>query len=105
MIVVSDASPMISLAAIGRLDLLRSLYGTLVIPRAIYREIVEMGAGLPGAVDVQQSDWIETRDIADPAATAALLGRLDRGEAEAIVLACELKADLLLMDERKGREE
>jgi uncharacterized protein len=42
MMVVSNTSPMISLAAIGQLDLLRSLYGTVIIPQAVYDELTSL---------------------------------------------------------------
>jgi hypothetical protein len=103
MIVVSDTSPLINLAAVGQLDLLRQLYQHVIIPQAIYDEIVVAGAGQPGAVEVKGASWIETRRLRDQALVNILLLELDRGEAEALALAAELKADLLLIDESKGR--
>jgi len=103
MIVVSNTSPIINLATIGQLDLLRQLYGRVVIPQAVYDEIVETGAQQPGAVQVRTSDWIETRQVSDRRLAAELEAEVDKGEAQAIVLAKELQADLLLIDERKGR--
>jgi uncharacterized protein len=103
MIIVSDTSPIINLAAVGQLDLLRQLYQHLIIPQAIYDEIVIAGAGQPGAVEVKAAGWIETRRLRDQALLKVLLLELDRGEAEALALAAELKADLLLIDESKGR--
>jgi predicted nucleic acid-binding protein len=66
---------------------------------------VVQGLGRPGAVEVQALDWIACRDVGDPNVVTALESKLDRGEAEAIALAAELHADLLLMDERLGRAE
>ena len=103
MIVVSNASPIIGLAAIGHLDLLRLLYGKVIIPKAVYREISVSGAGQPGAQELRSLDWIETRRVTDESRCLSLETELGRGEAEAIILAIELKADLLLMDERRGR--
>ena len=105
MIVVSNSSPLVSLAAVGRLDLLRELYGVITIPQAVYHEVAVRGLGRPGAAEVQTLDWIVRGDVSDPAVVTALEGKLDRGEAEAIALAAELRADLLLMDERLGRAE
>jgi uncharacterized protein len=105
MIVVSNSSPLVSLAAIGRLDLLRELYGTITIPQAVHDEVVVQGLGRPGSSEVQTLEWIVRRDVDDPNVVTALEGKLDRGEAEAIALAAELQADLLLMDERLGRTE
>ena len=103
MIVVSNTSPIINLAVVGQLELLRQLYGQVIIPRAVYDEIVISGAGQPGAVEARTWDWIEVKPVADPTRVASLLLELDAGESEAIALALELGADLLLLDERKGR--
>ncbi len=105
MIVVSNSSPLVSLAAVGRLELLHDLYGTIIIPEAVHQEVVVQGRGRPGAAEVQSLDWIVCRDVGDPSVVTALESKLDRGEAEAIALAVELQADLLLMDERLGRAE
>jgi uncharacterized protein len=105
MIVVSNSSPLISLGAIGRLELLLKLYGVISIPRAVHREVTVTGSGRPGAVEVQSFAWITCCDVGNPTVVTALQGKLDRGEAEAIALALELPADLLLMDERLGRIE
>jgi predicted nucleic acid-binding protein len=53
MIIVSDTSPLINLAAVGQLDLLRQLYGHVIIPQAMYDEIVFAGAGQPGSAAVK----------------------------------------------------
>lgn len=103
MIVVSDTSPIINLAAIGQLQLLPQLYGTVVIPQAVYDEIVIAGMGQPGAKEIAEADWIKIGTVIDHALVLSLEVELDSGEAEAIVLAAEMNADLLLIDERKGR--
>jgi uncharacterized protein len=101
MIVVSDTSPILSLALIERLELLRDLYGTIVIPQAVRAEIISTNQG--GAREVAQADWIITRPIDPDMVLKLLLREVDRGEAEAIGLAVQLKADVLLIDERKAR--
>lgn len=102
MIVVSNTSPIINLATIRKLDLLRQLYGQVAIPLAVYNEVIG-GAEQLGDSRVAMLDWLETRQATNEAVVAALKLELHEGEAEAIALAIELKADLLLMDERKGR--
>ena len=52
MIIISDTSPIINLAAIGQLSLLPRLYGTVVIPQAVYNEIVIEGTGQTGSTEV-----------------------------------------------------
>ncbi len=103
MIVVSNTSPIINLAAVGQLGLLRQLSGHIVIPRAVHHEIVAAGAGQPGAAEVTTLDWIEIQRAANGALVASLQLELHEGEAEAIAITLELEADLLLLDERKAR--
>ena len=102
--IVCNASPLINLARIGKLDLLRELYGELIIPEAVWHEVVEEGSGQPGAEEVKCADWIKTQGVTNMNLKRALQQELDAGETEAIVLALEIGADLLLMDERIGRE-
>jgi predicted nucleic acid-binding protein len=102
-IVVSDASPVTSLAAVGQLALLERLYGAVVIPEAVYRELIDP-PGQPGSVEVQSLTWITVRTANDRSRVTSLLSKLDPGEAEAIALALELQPALLLIDERHGRE-
>lgn len=99
--VVSDTSPLINLAAIGHLDLLRALYGTVHIPSAVHREITRFEEQ-PGAEAVQSLDWITSQACPRPHLATALREELDAGEAEAIALAVDAEA-LLLIDERDGR--
>jgi len=101
--VVSNTSPLLNLATIGQLNLLKELYGRVILPPAVYHEIVEAGAGQPGAKEVQASDWLEVRPVINQSLVTALQVDVDVGEASAMVLALELTADLLLLDERKGR--
>ena len=63
MIIISDTSPIINLAVIGQLNLLQKLYGTVVIPQAVYEEIVIEGAGQAGTMEVAQADWIDIKQI------------------------------------------
>ncbi len=103
MIVVSNTSPILNLAIIDRLILLRQLYLRVVIPQSVYDEIVVVGEGQPGAAEVKSADWIEVKSVKNHTLATSLRLELDTGGADAIALAEELKADLLLIDERKGR--
>ena len=102
MIVVSDTSPITNLAAVGQLDLLRQIYGRVIIPEAVFQELTVVGGHHPGAV-AQQLDWIETRSVSNRLLVNVLRVDFDDGEAEAIALAQEMAADLLLIDEHLGR--
>jgi predicted nucleic acid-binding protein len=102
-IIVSNTSPIINLAAVGKLDLLKKQFGKIVIPRAVYNEITIEGRGEPGDSEVRTSDWIEVIEVEDIPLLAILKRELDDGEAESIALTVSLKADLLLIDETDAR--
>lgn len=103
MIVVANAGPLIALAQIGQLDLLPAIYGEVRIPRAVWREVVAQGRQRPGAEMLSSASWVKVIDVRDKIALRLLRERLDPGESAAILLAIELKADLLLIDEARGR--
>ena len=106
MIVVSDTSPITSLAAIGQLDLLQKLYSKILIPEAVYQELTGTETPVPGSCEVKTLEWIEVRQVTNRSLVTTLLGQqLDEGECEAIALFIEVNAELLLIDERQGRAE
>jgi predicted nucleic acid-binding protein len=104
MSVVSNSSPLINLARIGRLDLLSRLYGELIIPEAVWHEVVVQGAGQTGAHEIETATWIRVQPVTNRELVRALRHELDTGEAEAIALALEVDTEFLLMDEHLGRE-
>jgi predicted nucleic acid-binding protein len=100
-IVVCDASPIIALSAVGQFPLLEQLYGTILVPGAVAQEVTQTGRA--GAGDFESSDWIVIQTVQDSVLLRSLSGELDRGEAEVIALAVEVRAELLLVDERRAR--
>jgi len=102
MLVVSNTTPLIGLAVIQRFNLLQQLFGELHIAQAVYDEAVVAGRAVGGAKrEVTTSSWIKITTVQDRLAVEVLLDELDLGESETIVLARELNADLVLMDEKK----
>jgi predicted nucleic acid-binding protein len=101
---VCDASTLIALARIGQLDILAQVGEQVVIPVAVYDEVVVKGAGKPGSDEVQQALWIETRDVADRNVVAQFRTVLGAGESEAIALAKESAAELIILDDQDARE-
>jgi len=95
MLVVSDTSPITALLQVERAGLLKDLFARVVIPPAVKTELIRFHRRLP--------EFLETREIEDRNAVDVLARELDRGEAESIVLAQQLGAHLLLMDEKRGR--
>jgi predicted nucleic acid-binding protein len=105
MAVVSDTSPLRYLGVIGHADLIAHVFGQLVIPGPVLAELTHPSA--PAAVrDWCEAlpDWVSVAELREPPDTT-LTRLLDAGEAAAIQLACELKATMLLIDERIGRIE
>lgn len=100
MLVVSDTSPITNLIQIGQLNLLRQLFHQVVIPQMVYNELCEIPYQKK---ELTQQPWIIIQAAKNKDAVKALTTELDPGEAEAIVLALELKADYLVIDEWKGR--
>jgi predicted nucleic acid-binding protein len=101
-LVVADTSPLNYLVLIGSVELLPRLYDLVVIPRTVFAELTHPGA--PSAVRrwiATLPPWANVRS----ATHVDLGGILDPGEAEAIALAQELRADAELLDEAEGREE
>ena len=96
MIVVSDTSPILNLAAVDKLHLLLDLYAEIVVPPAVQGELARNGIQL-------DPSWTRVVAAQDQNDVAALREQLDPGEAEAIVVAAELAAELLLVDEKRGR--
>ena len=98
MIVVADTSPILNLERVGRLSLLQALYGQVVIPEAVFVEL-----SVPGTLDFSEVDWLRVVHASNQDLVGDLMKDVDPGEAEAIAIATELGADLLLIDERRAR--
>ena len=102
MIIVADTSPINYLILIKEIEVLPRLYGKIVIPEAVREELLRPVA--PEAVRIwtaQAPAWLETRTPASIADSS--LARLDAGERDAIMLATELNAEQLIVDDREGR--
>ncbi len=106
MLVVSDTSPVSALVVMGWLDWLQQRWETVSIPPAVWQELE--GRSTPRdwerLEDARCSGWLRVCAPRDSGMVMQLEADLDRGEAEAIVLAIEMHAAWLLMDERDGRE-
>lgn len=101
-VVVSDTSPIRALSHLGMLPLLARLFGNCIVPDRVARELLRPNKWLK-SVDVRRLSFMEVRTLQDRTQFAEISKRLDEGEAEAIALALELQADVLLIDETAGR--
>ncbi|MCI5150829.1 MAG: DUF3368 domain-containing protein [Candidatus Electrothrix sp. MAN1_4] len=101
--IVSDTGPLIALAVIDRLDLLKELFDEVLAPEAVHFELLEGGTGQAGVAAYQQAHWITVRKMTSPL-DPLLYSVLDIGEASVIQIARENNIDCVLIDERKGRQ-
>lgn len=104
MIVISNTSPLTNLAVIGQFHLLQKLYGQIHIADGVWAELNARGRAWPGSQQVASSPWVIRSNVQNQALVTSLRRDLDRGESETIALAVELKADLILLDEKDGRQ-
>ena len=104
MIVVSNTTPILSLHKIGRIGLLQELLGQVIVPTAVYNEIAVLGRDKPGYNMLDSAKYIQVKDVQNALSVSLLRSQLDCGEAEAIILAKELGAELLILDEKKARK-
>lgn len=104
MIVVVDSTILIGLAKIGKVDLLQKVFLRVCIPEEVFKEVTERGKERPGSKVIKEAAWIEVKPVNDKTQVNLLTASLERGEAEVLALAKEIKADLILVDEEKARK-
>lgn len=103
MVVVADTSPLTALLHLNQVPLLVLLYGEVYIPLAVAAELETLPAFGFDISPIKNNKAFIVRQPADTEFRNQLNEELDAGEAEAIALAIELHADLLLIDERLGK--
>lgn len=105
MIVISDTTPLISLMKIESLDILEKMYKEIIVPKAVYDELI-INMDYQSEIDIiQKCTFLQTKIVKENLSVSLLQKqlKLDLGESEAIVLANSINADLIIIDERKAR--
>ena len=102
--VIINSTPIISLSIIDKLDLLSKLYDQVYIPQAVYDEVCEKGESQIGAKALQNADFIQIISIINKEAREFFSTSLHKGEIEVMILAKELKADLIIIDDYQARK-
>ena len=100
--IICNTGPLIALAGIRRLDILKNLYTTIIVPIAVHQELLNGGKFLTGLDEYRKADWLRKTELKQPG-DPLLSTVLDEGESSVIHLALELGISNILMDERKGR--
>ncbi len=103
-LLIANTTPLINFAEIGRMDVLESLFGTLVIPPAVTDELSAKAGLFPKAAQVPSLTHISLMAPADQLLVKGLASRVHRGEAECLALAMEHPGSLLLLDDLAARE-
>lgn len=105
--IISDTSVITNLISIEHIFLLKALYERVIIPQAVYQELLRYHPIILDQLQAEIPPFFEIKTVIDRNKIDELKQRakLDEGESEAIILALELKTDLLLIDERRGRAE
>ncbi len=104
--VVSNASPIIHLAKMGHLHLLQEFHQQVLVPPAVWREVVERGQTYPETPLIErafQEGWLQQKSVSDSHMVSLLKLQLDEGESEAIVLAIQERAKVVLLDDSLAR--
>jgi predicted nucleic acid-binding protein len=99
--VIANNTPLVALWVLGRLDLLRELFGEVWVPEAVCAEFTMAEPTLRQAT-LEASPWIQCTPLQNPQQVAVYIG-LDLGEAEVLALAREYPPRLVIMDELRGR--
>lgn len=99
--IVSNTTPIISLLKIGKLHILKDLYGEIFIAQEVFNEL-NAGKTKEYYTDISKIEWIKIKEIKNKKSLSYFLD-LDKGEAETIILATEIEADLTILDETLGR--
>lgn len=102
MTAICDPSTLIALARIDQLSLLERLYGQVIIPESVFREVLKESK--PGAEEIKKATYIKVEKVQDRTVVQMLLANLGEGEAEVLILAKEKRADVVLIDEKKARK-
>jgi len=103
--VVSNSTPLIALSKINKLHIIEEFFGSIIIPEAVFNEVGKDKKERAGKHEVLNSKWIKIKKVSNHLVVEFLLKNLDHGEAEAITLAKEINADLVLIDDKDGRKE
>ena len=101
--VIVNSTPLIVLCGIGRLDILRQMYGQISIPSAVYREVTAKDDS--ACVQIRSAgEWLHVEQIKDHSEKKMYKAKLRDGEVEVMILAQEQKADLVILDDNAAKK-
>jgi predicted nucleic acid-binding protein len=102
--VVVNTTPLIALSHIGQLDILKKMYGEILIPNAVYNELSAKPDSIC-KIEVENSkDWVRIEEIKNQMAKSMYKTQLHEGEVEVMILAQEVNADLVIIDDANAKK-
>ena len=102
-LVISDTSPLLNLALIDRLDLLKSQFDSITIPSQVWDELTGGDSGLNSLRELREEGFLSIVEVERSSLFIEIFRELDLGETAAICYAIQQDAELLLLDEKEGR--
>lgn len=100
---IVNATPLIALALLKRLNLLEQIFGEVIVPKAVYDEVIQPGSERPGALAIAQAEWLQVVTPETTSSIEPMLLGLDAGEIDVLLLARERRPDWVVIDERQAR--
>ena len=104
MSIVVNSTPLISLGLLNQLDLLQKIFGRVILPYAVYNEVIIKGKGKAGYENLSAVDWFHITDVDNSELKRSIMIELDEGEAEVICIAKEKNMPFVCIDEFAGRQ-
>ena len=101
--IIVNSTPIIALSAIDELHLLKDLYGEVIIPKAVFNEVVLKGNNRAGSNFTIKYDFINIQTITNENAKRYFETSLHEGEVEVMILAQEITADICIIDDYLAR--
>lgn len=101
---IVNSTPIISLSILGKLDLLKNIFTEVIVPKAVYNEVVTKGSDKIGSKELVSAKWINIMETTNILGKSSIMLELDEGEAEVISLAKEKSIDTVIIDEFAGRQ-
>jgi predicted nucleic acid-binding protein len=102
--VVVNTTPLIALSHVGRLDILKEMYGEILIPNAVYRELSAKAESVCKIAVDSSLDWILVKEIKNQMAKSMYKSQLHEGEVEVMILAKEINADVVIIDDANAKK-
>lgn len=102
--VIVNTTPLIALCHVGQLDILKKIYGEILIPQAVYRELSEKKESICKKQVDNSLDWIHVEKIQNQMAKSMFKTQLHDGEVEVIILAKERNADVVIIDDANAKK-